>query len=345
MKRSLLSILAFIIVESVWAQCAQNIRLAQSTYEDGRLHEIYSILKPCLNSSDITKAEKVQALKLLTETYIYLEEPAKADSCMLEMLRADPNTKVDESVDPPEFKALYETFRTNPIYRYGAKVGVNLTGANISDQVKVTDGSGKYKSAVNFQAGAAFEVPLTQENRFIFNPELYFILRNLKSTLTTELPEGNNITTESESQRWISLPISLQYNILYKQEKEKELKFHPYVSLGVSTDYLISSEITLDRTRIEHSPVSEKNLTPTRNKVNVGAIASAGVKLKMGGGYFITEVRLLYSLTQTNSVSTALDNEQMALDYAFANSPYKLTALALTVGYVQNVFNPKKLFK
>ena len=58
--------------------CAQTLRLAQSIYEQGRLHELPQLLEHCLSDGGFNEEEQVSAYKLLTLTYIYLEEPVQA---------------------------------------------------------------------------------------------------------------------------------------------------------------------------------------------------------------------------------------------------------------------------
>src|SRR5688500_5368778 len=53
--------------------CAQTLRLAQSIYDQGRLHELPQLLDNCLKENQFNDEEKVNAYKLLTLTYIYLE--------------------------------------------------------------------------------------------------------------------------------------------------------------------------------------------------------------------------------------------------------------------------------
>lgn len=319
------------------SSCAQTLRLARSTYEQGRLHEIPSLLGSCINNG-FTVAEKADALKLLTQTYIYLNEPKKADESMLLLLQTDSYFEINAAIDPAEFVALYYTFRTTPIYRVGAKLGVNLTAPNFINRINVVDGSANYSPKINFQTGASFEIPIN--DKFTLNPELYFRLNSFYGSLTTPIGiEKENVTEATESMRWISLPARIQYNVF------KNNRFNPYVSAGFSVDYLISDEVAIDRIRTDASPVGERTIafTPQREKLNLGLIASAGLKVKLGGGYFVGELSTLYGFTKVNSQSTAFDNTSFALEYGYGDSVFKLNSLMVTIGYIQNIFNPKKL--
>ncbi len=319
------------------SSCAQTLRLARSTYEQGRLHEIPTLLENCIKNG-FTDQEKADALKLLTQTYIYLEEPEKADQSMLNLLETDHYFEINEAIDPAEFIALYRTFRTEPIYRLGAKVGVNLTAPNFNGRINVIDGTGSYTPKINFQTGASFEIPFTQ--KFTINPELYFRLNSFFGSLST--PQGvdqENVTEATESMRWISIPIRMQYKIFEKS------RINPYISAGFSADYLLGSNVTIDRIRIDASPVGERSLelTPQREKISLNLIASAGVKLRLGGGFFVGELSAFYGITDTNSVDTSFNNSSFALEYGYGDSVFKLNSMVITIGYIQNIFNPKKL--
>ncbi len=111
--------------------CAQTLRLASATYDQGRLHELEGLLEPCIKSGGFSPAELVTAYKFMVLAYIYLEEPEKADATMLKILQTDHYFEVNEQVDPAEFKALYHTFRTWEIYRLGIRLSGNMTQNNV----------------------------------------------------------------------------------------------------------------------------------------------------------------------------------------------------------------------
>jgi hypothetical protein len=178
MKRILL--LAFISVTFNYAvaqNCSQTLRLARSTYDQGRLHELPGLMKSCLANTGLdgfTKQERVEAYKLLTMAFIYLEEPEKADSSMLKLLHTDPYFELNKEVDPAEFIGLYNTFRTDPVYRIGIKAGAITAQPNVSSSNFANDGGSKYSNKIGILVGAFAEIPVLK--KFILNPELYMAL-------------------------------------------------------------------------------------------------------------------------------------------------------------------------
>jgi hypothetical protein len=229
MKRPLLFILILLSFNSAIAQTegptpAQTLRLARATYEQGRLHEIPAQLDDKV-ITQMTKSEKVEAYKILCLTYIYLEEPAKADESMLSILRTDPYFQINEAVDPAEFVALYKTFRTTPIYRIGAKLGVNGSRPNVTESATAVElaGDSEYKFLVSFQFGVTADLPITK--KLTLHGDL--IYQQKKFEIDLKVDRGVNETGERlinefqglESQNWLSLPITVQYKFLEKKNQ------------------------------------------------------------------------------------------------------------------------------
>src|SRR5215467_3982389 len=98
---------------------AQTLRLARSVYEQGRLHEIPDLINK--NIAQFSKTELVDAYRLLTLSYIYLEEPEKADESMQKLLQTEHFYEPNPNVDPAEFIGLYKTFRTKAVFNAGVK--------------------------------------------------------------------------------------------------------------------------------------------------------------------------------------------------------------------------------
>lgn len=347
MKR-LLSVFTIICISGAMARaqstsCAQNLRLAQATYEQGRLHEVPLYVKTCTESGSVQ--EKVTAYKLLCLSYIYLEEPEKADEAMLNLLRTDHEFSVNESTDPAEFIALYRTFRTKPIYRLGLKLGVNATQPNVVSYVPANDGESKYGYALGFQAGFSGEIPVA--DKLTFNPELVLSLRNFtyenKATYT-EMATGSSrtfTTTGTEKQTWVTLPLLMQYEIASG-------KFNPYVSAGVSIDYLLTANNTFQRTKQEATSLEEQTLDikSDRKPINIGALVALGSKVKVKGGFLVAELRYMYGLTKVNDKASIYNSFNKTFPTAgYVDGIFKLNAVSLSVGYTYNIFNPKKLKK
>jgi hypothetical protein len=340
-------VLALVVIPysvSVAQNCAQVLRLARSTYDQGRLHELPSLMKDCLDSKktdSFSKPEKVEAYKLLTLSYIYLEEPEKADSSMLLLLKADPYFSPNEKVDPQEFLGLYKTFRTEPVYRVGLKVGANATQPNVISSAFPNGGTSKYDYKIGVLVGASIEIPVLK--KFVLNPELYFISRTFSLTNTI----SPLATTSPETQSWVSMPVSLQYEFMKEKFKKGDQRIMPYVALGAQFDYLLSSSESPSTERTGFASITQQTFVTKSNRstTNLSAILSVGAKMKAGPGLLIAEARFSYGLTPITNSKDVYANQQLIFNNNVAPSIYSLNSLSVTIGYGYNIFKPKKLKK
>ena len=284
MRRILIVAFLVLSVHAIYAQqqnCAQTLRLARSTYDQGRLHELPSLMKECLKPDGFNKQERVEAYKLLTMGYIYLEEPEKADSSMLLLLKTDPYFLPNDKVDPQEFLGLWKTFRTWPIYRLGVKIGANASKPNVISSNNASQGTTSFNTGLGFLAGFSFELPIRK--KLTFAPDLLLSIQSFNGSSKTILANGTEFNTNiTQSLSYVSLPIKLQYQPITHN-------LNPFVSIGTSFDYLASSTLTLDESRTCFQSIAPQdyNLTSFHNKFNLSALIGAGIKKRIGGGIYL----------------------------------------------------------
>lgn len=346
-------LLAVVGLGYVHAQdCAQTLRLARATYEQGRLREIEGQLKTCLEGGfkKTEKQLKVEAYKLLTLSYIYLEEPEKADQAMLNLKLTDPYYEPNPAVDPAEFVALYNSFRKDPIYRIGAKLGVNACRPNVSKLNTAVELSGdsELKSLFAIQIAAAFDLPIS--DRLTFHSEIAY--QQHRFEIDQKVNRGTDPDTQEpllnefegiETQNWLSVPISAEYNFLNLDSKLHE-RLRPYVSLGIEGGYLLPTpSITALRNRAGESSIPESGVDVDREKIRISALVGAGIKSKIASGLLVVEIRYMHGLTNVSSEETAFSNQRMVWEYGYADPIFKISSLAITASYVQDIFKPKKL--
>lgn len=325
--------------------CVQTLRLARATYEQGRLHEIESQLKPCLNGG-FNKDEKqleVEGYKLLCLSYIYLEEPEKANEAMLNILKTDHDFQINPAVDPAEFVGLYSTFRTKSMFSVGLLVGPNATFPTVKTYYSVSgNGSakGSYTPKINVQIGAVFEKQLFK--KFTAAPEILLSNHSFSYTnpaLFTDDNNGSAVTTQTGeiNQTWMDLNLLVQYKL-------GKRALNSYVSLGPSVGLLMNATNTAKTEFTNGQVISGPpiDLKPTSNKVGFSLIGSAGVKYKFGAIYLTANLR--YQLGLSKIVNDKKKSEPEATyDYALAPNVYTQQSTAFLVGFVLPIYKPKKL--
>lgn len=355
MKQVLLLSFFLVISVSAWSQnpsCAQTLRLAQSIYDQGRLHELEGIITKGLEgSTDCDQQTKVSLHKLMTLAYIYLEEPEKADAEMLKLLNTDHYFEINEAVDPAEFVALYETFRTLPVFRIGIKSGTVASQPNAVSFNQISEGTGKYGYEFGFDIGAVGEIPVAK--KFTFNPGIHYTIKSFSGSFDHKNSGDANVYASSiarETENWLAVPIAMQYNIFGREDSKNKpkkfiTKFNPYLTAGISLDLLLNSSMKVEQKRAEEQSIESRTitLTPQREKFNASLFIGGGGKIRAAGGYLFGEIKFAYGLTELNSESTLLSNQETLFDYSYVDAIFKLNSLFINVGYVHNFFSPKKI--
>lgn len=331
-------------------ECAQAIRLARAIYDQGRLQEVETYLKPCFtgNSATDQKTLLVEAYKLLCLSHIYLEEPEKADEDMLNIKRTDPYYRPNEGVDPAEYVALYKTFRENPVFRYGARIGINASRPNIrslNTAVQLDEGS-SVKQGLAFYFGLSADIPLksrlTLHNNILFNPYRFNITENVRVYDPLTDQERRNQFRGTENQTWLTIGSQAEY-ALFPTASNFSQKLSPYVAGGGSLGYLLNADMTAERLREGQSAVPEANIDIYRTRMNVGLTAAAGIKPKVGTGKLVIEIRFTYGITPVNTQDKAYKNERLLMDYYYVDPIFTMNSLSFSVAYMQDKFAPKKL--
>lgn len=328
--------------------CTQVLRTARTVYEQGRLHELPTLLEGCLKNG-FTENEKVEAYKILVYTYIYLEEPQKADEAMIHLLQTDHFFEVNPAVDPVEFQNLYRKFRTKPIFSWGAKVGLNSSQVNVQKNYYIwadSKGQGKYKPTLGLQFGLIFEKNLN--DKFILNPEIMFNSSafNYTNTAISKLddPEHSKATDQSQfdiKQNRIQLNILTQYKI-------GNSKFSPYVALGPSIGYLMVSNF--GGSVIVGSQLTIPTIKATENYKSIifGVTGAVGAKYKVGSIYITGDIRYQYGLMNivntSNRFKPSALNEELQ-NYGYIDNDISVRQAMFNVGLIIPYFNPKKLIK
>lgn len=323
--------------------CSQTLIKAQITYYEGRADEVPSILAACLKEG-FTDEEKSQAYRLLTLTYLYLNETQNAENAMLAFLKLNHYYKINEAVDPTEFINLYNQFRTRPVYLITPKLGTNVSFVQVMKNFSL-DNSTKvhynYQPELSYQIGISLAIPLIPRISVI--PEIYLSGKNYsyKNNLF-----GYESLSFNEQQTRVQVPILLMYTL------ENDKWFHPFLEGGVSVNGLLNSTASMNR--IDHTGNEEIkkqvtgpniNMNPQRKRLNYTAVIGTGFTYKKDRNIFIASVR--YNVGLLNEVKPRMrySNQELIYKYGYLDNDFKLNYFSLSVGYVMPVFRPKKINK
>jgi Outer membrane protein beta-barrel domain len=348
MKKFLILILFTGLAYQSWAQStspAQTLRLATSTYEQGRLHELEGILG---NLENFTTEQKVAAYKLLTQAYIYLEEPQKADETMLKLLDTDHYFQINPEIDPAEFVALYRTFRTEPVYALGLKFGPSLVIPSvITDYYTASEspGTGEYSPGIAFQAGLFFEKKIFK--RIILSPEVMLASRRFSEEYllfsSDSIPTNIGGKTESiYKQTWLDINLIAQYEI----SRNASNTFITYAGIGPGVSLSLSQKNQITTTGLSNSTVSgaDIDVKDSFRTAFYSVAVTGGFKYRIGAIYVHAELRYQQGFTNIVNEDTRT-NLEATLDYSSQINDFTLGTLTGAIGVSYPFFKPIKIRK
>lgn len=358
MKRLYFFILGSLVsVTTAFSQtsnCTQVLRLIRTTYEQGRLHELPSIAEGCLaapKGKGFSDEEKKEAYRILTLAYIYLEEPEKADEMMLKFLENEHFYVLNSSVDPAEFIALYKKFRTEPVFRYGFKLGLNLTQPTALQYHNVgstAGGQGKYGLSSSFNVFLMFEKDIINKN-FVFAPEIGYVARSYSYNNGSLAKSDKSVDSTISNQQFAIKQAWLDLNAIVQYKFENTLDRQTYVGIGPGLSYLLSSSnqpTTFLGTGANGYTVTGPAIDDKKsyNSLVYSINVVAGTKVRFGGLYGHVDLR--YQIGLSNVVnSSSRTNAELGFDYQGQYNDYRMSNVMFNVGVLIPNFVPKKLIK
>ncbi len=317
--------------------CGEKLKRAEELYESGQIDKVEEFIKPCLEKG-FSKNEKIRAYRLLTLSNLYYSEDEKAVDAMDNLLNTEPEYKIKSS-DPSEFVALYDAFRTDPVIIAGIKSSFGFfeiyNTRNYND-ISSFHNTATYKPANSASVGVSLEFPVFWQISLV--SEVYYSMFNYKYQNRVL---DYSMISYSENIQSLDMPISIQWNIT-------KTDFTPYVNLGGSFNYLISSHVDFTRKDIidetSREPVnSHLDITNSRNKNNYALCAGIGFRWKniFGRGYLSFDIR--YSRYLINNVEAVDRAENPERIYSFFNTDnsLKFENTQILIGYKLPVYFPR----
>jgi len=341
------------------AACQQVLRDARQSYEVGHLIKVTRMMDKCMNN--FSRVEKIEALKLIIQSYIFQDNLKKAEDKMVELLTVAPDFRPDPESDPAELINLFNKYRTRPVYSVSFLTGGNLSSANIVDSRQVsgsTRDNTEVSPKLNFQFGAYFDALVYDAisasigvNYKFQSFELSDRPYNFDSPVGTNPQTNQNFTraTILESQSWIEIPVSVKYTFT-------ENNIRPYVFIGFSTAFLVdaTAEYNLDHLNPpddtgfnfptqEDQILTDVNLKELdmRANVNVSLNIGAGVKIKNGIHQWVFEVRAYNGLTNLSQNKYA--SQDLTFNQLFVDSDFGVNNISFSIGHMWNFYKIKKL--
>lgn len=317
--------------------CAEKLEKAEELYESGQINKVESYLMSCLEKG-FSKQEKARAYRLLTLCNLYYNNDKEAEKNFLELLRVDKEYKIKES-DPSEFVALRQEYRTAPVFITGIKFGIGILDfysiKNYND-INSISSNGSYNLDNLFIIGLSFETPVFKD----FSATYEFYFNNYAYNFNNVILDYANVSID-ESVSNIDIPLLLQWNILKKD-------FVPYVNIGTSLNYLISSKASYTRTDEDGSQYrtplkGEEDITDSRNRFNYSLTGGVGFRWKnvIGNGYLTFDIRYSRYFNDFVDYSNRAANPEIVYNALTTDNGFKIQNTQFLIGYKLPFYIPK----
>lgn len=273
--------------------CARALTEAESLYQSGQLYAITDKLIPCLESG-FDRQEQQNAYRLLTLTYLNINQEENAKNSLHELLRLNPDYVISKEKDPVELYNLYQQFNVNPVFYAGIRTGGMLSHPFILHQRTSSSLAGTdkfYDISYGFMLGNDFAIPLFKNLLLEMSPSYanssylfrsYYLTDGFNRSVAS--PQVQEV---SGMERYQHLTVPLMLNLRIPAGRPK--LFYT-LGAGGGASYLLAASYR-DVNRVNRQIFSQEinmkkyGTTPYRRSINVLAQLELGVEYKYLG-YF-----------------------------------------------------------
>ncbi len=352
MKRALrffVLVLITFLSQQAQAQCTENLKKAQVSFNEGHLYQIPSLLEKCLRKG-FSEQDKLEAYELLTLTYLYIDDPISAERSFLDLLTLNPEYRVD-STTQIELLHLSKEYITTPIISWRARFGVNSTTVSVTDRSgthSLNDNKEAYKMGLGVSAIASLDIHFNRNLSVSIESDFSYNSFNYQNTVfnVNEVSNAKDLINLKEKSYNIGLPITLNYT-LYRN------KYYPYIYAGYSPSYNILTNTNAHYTQIDDETeiITEDknlNLSSIRNRMIHSGIIGVGLKKRIKHNYIFVDLRYKFGLSKRlnketkNNFDTESSINKYLFEYQQIDNNFRQNELTFTVGYIWPKYKPRK---
>lgn len=120
--------------------CSGLLKAAEIAYQSGLFLNCINSVNRLLDSCDLTRKEKQQALELLAKSYVETGEMDKAEATVNLLLKKFPHYELIESDNPEQYNRLVKKYQIHPLITIGVKNTANWLQQKTIGVYSVLDG-------------------------------------------------------------------------------------------------------------------------------------------------------------------------------------------------------------
>jgi len=332
----LLSLFTVVVLPQETSTCAENLKNAQTLFDNGQVQQVPAMLQECLRSG-FKQEEELAAYKLIIQTFLFQDKNAEADSAMLSFLKKYPEYLLSPT-DHSSFVHLYNNFNVDPVVQVVIRLGTNLPFLTFVDTktFSAQQVAGKYTTNALNLFGSL-------EAKFALNSKLELNIEGGYSQLSFTNREDFQefgIVNYSEVQHRIEIPLTATYNFASFGS------FTAYARAGTGTAFNFSSTArnvsfeSNDLITFSSLKSPEISRNDSRIKMDILVQAGGGIKLKIPRGYVNFEIRTNVGLY--NQVLRGGASATQLEGYYYRDDDFNLNSVNFSFGYTQIFYKPSK---
>jgi hypothetical protein len=342
---TLMMLILFLAAGStLWGQddCATKIQEARKYYDQGLIGEIPQMLAPCMESG-FTRAQKIEAYKLIILSYLFDDNPFEAEKTMMEFLKKFPEYAIMPN-DPVEFVYLFESYRTTSVFSFGVMAGFNFTDPRIIEPYSVFDynNTGMTNAMKSgFQVGVGAGRYITR--KMVLNIEVWFTENRYSFTSELIVPltggnDGINTVTYNERLYKVDFPVTVTYEINAK-------KVNYFLRAGLSAAKLTGVTGNASRKYSQELPAltsETQDMSYYRKNMLYSGILGAGVSYKVPRGVVALDLRVNLGINNIVKPERRYENQDFMTKSYYIDDDFSLNSISLSAGYYFSFYKPKK---
>jgi hypothetical protein len=361
--------------------CERDLDDAKLAYSEGQLGTVRNFLSDeCLVSKKLSRENKVQAYRLLTETSLFTNNLDQASFSFESLLKYNPLFEVDSSDQWASYDLIYlsRTYRRNPIISWYGSAGANYSRI---DTLQTYGGSNTVSTKTDLSAisigwniSTGFELPVY--NNFDLLVEANLAVRNYRRADDLFIVSSANNAGDGtvfpfgtlqfkEVQTWVDVPVMARYNYHWRK------KIIPYAYAGVAPNFLVSAKMTglvrrnstdgrggdqvvgddkntisLTRKVVTDGAGQKDTYRSTDNSlrtgVNVSLIAGVGCKFRLGSNFLFFDIRYNRFLLNAVKIDNRYTQKELIYRYGYVDNDFRIDNVAISFGYMKSFYKPRK---
>ncbi|MBX2966678.1 MAG: hypothetical protein KF845_11060 [Cyclobacteriaceae bacterium] len=333
---------ASVLAQNNRMDCEQTLSLATEEFNAGRFYGIPALLKPCIDRG-FGREQRQRAYLLLTQTYLILDDPISAETSYIEILRANPEFETDTALHAIDLVYLSKKFTADPIFSVFGGIGLNTSPVRVIHTINPWGSpiSNNYTLRPGFQFRGGIDWNITRE--LALSGEFNLLNSSYRKSQTRA---NHDRVTYIGNQWWMVMPVSIRFS-------DTKGKYRPYGYGGFAVQWLVSETGRVTNIKTDEidggTPQSNTRESPTlrltsfRNKINQSFFVGGGVRIKTGLDYVFADLRYSFGLTNVVVPTSTYGGQTPAIEFGHVDDYFRIDNLALSVGYVHPIYNPRKL--